>query len=164
MTMKVCIIVHSKTGNTLKLAEITAEILRMRGCEVELVHLQTASPVIGIQPGKRFDFQIINQPSVEDADVILAGGPVWAFSIAPVVQQCIRLIPTLKGKLFVPFATMAFPFKWLGGNGAVTKLAEEALAKDAKVRSGIVAQGHGKNRDQNLQEAAEQLSQRVLTE
>ncbi len=159
--MKICIITHSKTGNTRKMANLAADILQSEGHSVDLVDLQTQKPVEGWQPGNRFAFEITNQPDIGAYDVILAGGPVWAFSISPVIQKCIMQFPPLRGKTFIPFTTMGFRYKWLGGDRSLKQLNRSALEKGAVIKPGIVACGHGTNKESNLIAAAKLLAGRI---
>lgn len=132
--MKIGIIVHSKTGRTLSLGELIAVKLRKQGHTATLHHL-TIEPDIDA-PGKPFN--ITNPPDIAPYDALLVGGPVWAFSASPVAIAYLKTLGDLKGKKLIPFATMGFPFTFMGGARALGQMRKAAAVTGAMVQPGVV--------------------------
>lgn len=126
--MKIGIIVHSKSGTTLKFGKIIEKKLRDAGYPVELINLTTNVPVKAGSVRQNMDFIITNQPEAARYDVLLLGGPVWGFSASPVIINCINRLEGVSQKKVLPFVTMGFPFLCMGGKQAV-KLMSKTLSK-----------------------------------
>ncbi len=136
--MNICMMVHSLTGNTMKLAETLADALTKTGHKVTVIQLQTDVPLKYGSIRQKPRFEITNLPSVAEYDAVCAGGPVWGFGPSPVIFQAIRQLDKPEGKMFLPFTTMGFPFACLGGNNTLKIMGREAAARGAKVLPGIV--------------------------
>ena len=136
--MKILVAYHSKTGNTKTFAEMIAQALRDSSHDADLHQLQTTEPLPdNVPPGfKNFTIKPGTDPA--DYDAIFLGGPVWAFSSAPVALKYCNELANLNGKLFMPFTTMAFPFSFLGGNRTLRQLAKPAASKGMKILPGSV--------------------------
>ena len=137
--MKICVLVHSTTGNTLKFAKLLDQRMKDQGHDVDLFELQTNEPVKNGTLHQPMNFRIMNTPDISEYDAIVAGGPVWAFSISTVIYKCLSSYADLKGKKFVPFVTMGFPSPGMGGKQAIGTLSKIATEKGAEVLSGAVA-------------------------
>jgi len=146
--MNIHILVHSKTGNTRKFADAIQGALTARGHQVGLTQLETLQPVEGAKPGQKDSITIKNLPDLKDANVLLLGTPVWAFRSAPVILAAIRQLGPLTGKKVIPFATMGFAFKCLGGNATLRQIGLEAGTRGASVLPGAVISA-GKSRFEN---------------
>ncbi len=133
--MKVAIIVHSKTGNTMKLAQKIESLLHERNYKVGLFDLQTD---VSLHPGIK-EFQITNLPDLSQYDIILAGAPVWAFRASPLIVKAIATVTGIEGKIFVPFVTMHFPFPNLLGGSVLNKMRALSLKRSAKPLGGVAA-------------------------
>ena len=132
--MRIGIIVHSKTGRTLALAQLIEKRLKRQNHAVTLHHL-AIDPDID-SPGK--PFRIVNAPDPAQYDALLIGGPVWAFSASPVVISYLKSLGDLKGKKLIPFATMGFPCACLGGNRSLGQMRKAAEANGATTLPGAV--------------------------
>ena len=135
--MNVCLMVHSKTGTTLKFGKQIAAALEKEGHAVEFTELTTDQPVsINVQ-GKPNTFKITNLPSEKDFDVFIVGSPVWGGQPTPVALEAIAQAKGLKGKKFMPFVTQGLPFPSWGGKQSLAKLAKKAEEKNAAVLEGV---------------------------
>ncbi|MGB9719999.1 MAG: flavodoxin family protein [bacterium] len=132
--MRIGIIYYSVTGTTEELANRIANGLIKEKHHVEVVKIRPNINVTG--PGQEFEIQ--NEPDCSKFDLILFGGPVWAFSACPVVLQFIKKSKGLAGKKIIPFVTMGFPFKSLGGKNAINQIGKTAKAFGAEVVSCII--------------------------
>jgi len=155
--MKVGIVVHSKTGTTLRFGKIFAEELEKKGHSVDTLELKIDPEDYQGKTNEGADFKILNLPDVSDYDVLLLGGPVWGFSASPVIMRCIRQIEGIKGKKVLPFVTQGFPFAGMGGNRALSQMTKEAKAKGAKVLPGRSVQKMFRNIDRNMKKAASEV-------
>lgn len=159
--MKIGIIVHSKSGTTLKFAEIITGKLCQKGHDVDIVKLETDGPV---QPGsvrQAPKFAITNLPDCARFDVILPGGPVWAFNASPVISVCLQSLRNLSGKIVIPFVTMGFPFPGMGGSQAVALMSRIAKQAGAKVLPGKIIPKMFHNYEKLMEQAAEKIAAEV---
>lgn len=137
--MRICVIVHSSTGTTMKFANVISEKLRINGHAVDIVELQTDVPVQTGTIRQPMTFNITNLPDISTYDTIFAGGPVWGFSISTVIYKCVTTFSDMKGKKFLPFVTMGFPLPGMGGIGACKLMSKVAKDLGADVLPGAVA-------------------------
>lgn len=133
--MKIGIAVHSKSGVTLSLAEAAAGRLRERGHEAAVLPLE---PDGDVQPHQK-DVRLKSTPDCRVFDAILVGGPIWAFGMSPVAMAFASGLGDLAGKRALPFATMGFRMKFLGGAQGVSALGGILLSKGALVLPGVIA-------------------------
>lgn len=132
--MKVGIILHSHTCNTLSVAEKLQERLAAAGhwAQLERVTAVDESP----QARK---VELKNAPETSPYDMLVFAAPVWAFSLSPVKKLYLGQIPTLQDKAVGCFVTQAFPFSWMGGNRAIRQMVSACEALGGKVfKTGIV--------------------------
>jgi len=137
--MKVLILVHSLTGNTLKFAEAIKGQLAQKGNQTSLVQLRTDPPLEGKGKDPK-DFRITNLPECSGYDIVLLGCPVWGFSPSPVAMKAVKEVKGLSGKRFMPFATQSFPIAALGGKRTLNVLSNEAGKKGARIVQGVTVQ------------------------
>jgi hypothetical protein len=134
--MKVCIMFHSVTGSTRQFAERIAGALHKDGHTVDLHPLQTDVPVKTGSIRQPMNFQLLNLPDVSGYDAVLAGAPVWGFSVAPVAYKALMELPGLAGKRFLPFITMGMFARGMGGTVSAKQLAKAAMKNGANVLPG----------------------------
>lgn len=155
--MNIQIIVHSKTGTTFRLGEIISDKLMQDGHTVNLTTLQTAEPV-EMNPRTKQQYKFTNLPKVGNADVVLFGGPVWAFRPSPVICAAMQQLGVqYKGKKVIPFITQGFPFAWMTGKGSLNSLARIAGTQGAKLLPGAVLTGRAKGKTERMEAIAEAI-------
>ncbi|RDU22526.1 flavodoxin family protein [Anaerosacchariphilus polymeriproducens] len=146
--MKVGIIVYSKTGNTLSVAERLKEKLIKKGCSVNLEQIETVNE----NPSESKNFELKNIPNIKDYDILFFGAPVWAFSLSGVMNAYLSQIPSLMGKKAGVFVTQHFPYSWMGGNHSVKKMKTTCQQKGAViVDTGVINWSHKKREDQIIE-------------
>jgi hypothetical protein len=138
--MKIGIIVHSSTGTTRRFADLIAAELQKQNHTVEVTQLQTDVPITSGTARQARKYKLVNAPDGSQYDFILAGGPVWAFSASPVILDGIAALSAAAGKRLLPFVTMAFPLKGMGGRQAISLMTKTAQGIGAKVEPGIIVQ------------------------
>lgn len=159
--MKIAILVHSKTGTTRRFADRIAERLRDDGHTIKLTHLETDVPVTSPTAGQKKKFAVTNLPDCDDSEAILVGGPVWGFAPSPVILQATRELGSLSGKRVLPFVTMGFPLRFMGGTQAIGLLSSTARQAGAEVLPGVIApkmfHDQGREMDEGAKSIAAQL-------
>lgn len=149
--MKIGVIVYSQTGNTYSVAEKIKEKLLSRGHFVNIERLL----IIGdIQPNQRvFSFQAM--PDIGKYDALVFAAPVQGFNLSPVMASYFtHLSPLNKIKTFC-FVTQAFPFQWMGGKQAISRMKDLVEAKGGKVTGAGIVNWSSKKREAMITELAE---------
>lgn len=159
--MKIGIIVHSVTNYTLRFAESIKAALERNGSSIELTHIKTDIPIEGGIAGNMPEYTILNLPDCSKYDIILFGGPVWAFSANPVILRCIEE-SNIENKYIIPFVTMAFPFPFLGGGNAIRMMRRSILKKRGMALKGSVLCRMGRVFDRTAKAKAEEINNRVV--
>lgn len=157
--MKIALLVHSHTGNTLSVAEKLKETLQKDGHDVELRKLEP----VGGENTNEIDINRIKfdpEPELSGYDTIIIGAPVRGFSISPVLAAYLNKVPTLKGQKVDLFVTQAFPYAWMGGNSAVKKMISTCEGKGATVGKTAIVNWKSKNREQLIQDLLDKLGHR----
>ncbi|HYF83661.1 MAG TPA: flavodoxin domain-containing protein [Clostridia bacterium] len=133
--MKIGIIVHSKTGNTLSVAQELKEKLLKDGHSVNLEKL-TAVNDDQTEAGK---IQLKSIPDITEYDALIFGAPVRGFSLSPVMTAYLIQLSSLSNKKAACFLTQFFPFPSMGGNHAMEQMKGLCNYKDIRVcETGIV--------------------------
>jgi len=158
MIVNIGIIVHSKTGTTLKFSEIIAARCLKKGHTVDLVRLKTDRPVDSGSVRQKKNFSLVNNPDCSGYDAILAGGPVWAFSASPIIIAFLEEQQSISGKKLLPFVTMGFPFTFMGGRQAIKLMSNTAAGKGAIVLPGKIVPKLFHNYQALMEKAAEEIA------
>lgn len=106
--MKIGIIVHSHTGNTLSVAQKIKEKLLTAGHSVNLEQV-TAVNEDSVAAGK---IQLKTIPDVSTYDILIFGAPVNGFSLSQVMKEYLLQIPS--------WGSMRKPPKFLTGYFSTT--------------------------------------------
>ncbi len=136
--MNIAVIYHSVTGNTEKLARALAARLTRAGHAVTPVKLETDGPIKTGNFRQAMKFKVTNLPDLSGFEALCLGGPVWGFGPSPVTYQAIGQMPDLGGRKVLPFVTMGFPLKGMGGRGSLKHLRQALEKKNATVLPGII--------------------------
>lgn len=127
--MKIGLMIHSKTENSLLVARQLQDRLQSLGHNVSLERI-TASNDNEMNPSS---IQLLRIPSVEAYDSLIFGGPVRGYTFSPVLQAFLLKVPSLKGKRVYGYVTHFFPSPSMGGNQALSKLSELCQCKGAEL-------------------------------
>ena len=151
--MKVGIIVHSHTGNTLAVARRLEENLLAVGHSVNLEQVTAVNE----DPSAAGNIQLKKIPDITAYEVLIFGAPVRAFSLSPVMKVYISQLPSLKGKKVGCFVTQHFPHPLMGGNQSIKKMRKLIEAKGENIfGTGIVNWSH-KEREEKITNVLEKL-------
>jgi len=133
--MNIGIIVFSKTGNTLSVAEKLRDTLLETGHKVALKQV-TASNDVERDPKKTV---LTNPPSADGYDMLVFATPVYGGRLPAAMQAYLQGITSLEGKLVAGFVTQAFPFAWMGGNQTINGMEKLLQVKGGKLTAtGVV--------------------------
>lgn len=124
---------HSQSGNTAKLGLGVTHALREKGLDVSVELLR---PVGKVHP-RMHHVEFRTMPDPSEFDVVMFGGPVWAFSASPVLVSLLRQIPTLKGKKALCFTTSGFPTAISGAKRAIASLTAQCEGLGATALPGV---------------------------
>ena len=128
--MKIGIIVYSKTGNTLFVAERIREELTQNGHTVTIERFTALT-----EPQSNKPVSLSNVPNPNVYDAVIFGAPVQAFSLDPAMTLYFKQAGALKIGTALCFVTQHFKKPWLGGNRAIkqliAQLREKGIASEA---------------------------------
>ena len=144
--MKIGIVVHSFTGNTLSVAQEIQNMLLLSGHLAEVEQIKISG---GEQPNNT-QFLIENPPDVSKFDALIVGAPVRGFSISPVISTYLKQVTSLKDKKVVCFITKQLNSYWTGGKRAINTMKDLCEAKEGIVVGTGVIYWKSKNRDNDV--------------
>ena len=153
--MKVGIIVHSHTGNTLSVAEKLKDALTAKSHTVTLERVNAVNE----DPSAQGPVELKDIPEVGSYDALIFGAPVRAFSLTPTMKAYLAQISALKGKKVGCFTTQHFPFAWMGGNKAISQMKSACEAKGAVLFSTGVVNWSSKKREEKIANVLKNLSE-----
>ena len=127
--MKIQILAHSQTGNTLQVANAIQLNLDPDGHTVVLTHIK-ADDERSLDPDR---IKISALPNVKDADLIVLGGPVRGFAPSAAVIKTIKGLNGFSGKPVMLYVTEFFPFDFMGGKRALESMKRLVEGRGGKV-------------------------------
>ncbi len=144
--MKIGIIVFSRTGNTLSVAENIRKALISKGHEaaIERIHAEHE------EPNNQFPLKLTVTPSLSGYDAAVLGAAVEGFSISPVLKAYLEQLPMAGGKRAACFVTQHLSKPWLGGNRAIRQAQALCKAKGLDVRATGIVNWSNKARDAQI--------------
>jgi flavodoxin len=152
-TMRIGIITHSHTGNTLYVAQKLKDRLTEAG---HSVNLEQVTAVNG-DPKAAKNVELKDIPDVSQYDVLVFGAPVWAFSLSPVMKLYLSQVTSLNSKKIGCFATQQLRFRLLGGSNAINQMKKACQSKGGIIyETGIVNWSH-KQREAMIEDVVQKL-------
>lgn len=127
--MKIGIIVHSVTGNTLLVCQKLELKFAELGHDVELKEIKIKGKV---NPGEK-EAEFTEMPVLSGYEALVFGSHTEAFQLEQAMKLYFNKIEMIKDKKVACISTHQFPFKWMGGNSAVQKMKSLCEEKGAKV-------------------------------
>jgi flavodoxin len=107
--MSVCIVYHSETGNTKKVAEQVAKITGATLIPVRDLagYNKITMYLLGIPRARSGDRAAIEPPVIDVSafDLVVVGSPVWAFRPTPAANAAIAALTGCEGKKGIVFIT-----------------------------------------------------------
>ena len=123
--MNIGIILYSKTGNTLHVAERIKEAIADSGHTVCVERFDAETS--GKESNTPLRLTAMPDPTVYDA--VIFGAPVQAFSLDPAMSMYLKQIGALKKVPTLCFVTQHFKKAWMGGNHAMKQLLAQLQGK-----------------------------------
>ena len=152
--MKIGIFIHSKTGNTLSVAQRLQDKLISAGHATSIHRISAVND-------EEVDFKKIelhDRPDVQGYDILVFGAPVRGFLLSATMQSYLTSIGSLKGRKTACFMTQAFPYPWMGGNRALKQLCKICTDKGANIfETGIINWSNAGKRETLIQALLEKL-------
>jgi menaquinone-dependent protoporphyrinogen IX oxidase len=152
--MRIGIIIHSHTGNTLSVGERLKEALIAKGYSVQLERVTAVNE----DPQSKERVRLKSIPDISTYDAIIIGAPVRAFSLSPVMKAYLAEIPQIKDKKVSCFVTEHFPKPWMGGNRAIKQILRFITQKGGIVSCTGVVNWSGKAREEQISDVLSKLS------
>lgn len=153
--MNIGIIIHSYTGNTLYIAEMLKEKLT---CNGHTVNIERIKPV-NEKPNGNKPVVLDEIPCINDYDCVIAGAPVWGFSLSPVMKLYLNHIKDKADKIKCCYVTQHFPHPFLGGNRAVKQIKKLCTSFGGDIKESAVINWSGKNRDNQIDDLLKAFSE-----
>ncbi len=134
--MRIGIIVHSITGNTLSVSQQIQQRLQASGHTVVIERIRPT----GKEPvSNEAAVQLETTPDLSNYEALIFGAPVQAFSLDPVMSAFLKQVPDLGGRPSVCFLTQQLPFRFFAGNRSIRRMQSLCEAKNSRVvLTGIV--------------------------
>jgi flavodoxin len=124
--MSVCIVYHSETGNTKKVAEAVAKATGAALIPVRDTagYSKITMYLLGAPRARRGEKATIEPPKIDVAayDLVIVGSPVWAWSPTPGANAAVAALTGCEGKRGMVFATSG------GKPGETLAILEKALS------------------------------------
>lgn len=152
--LKIGIIIHSHTGNTLSVAQKLKEKLLAEGHSVSLEQVIAVDD----QQVNQAKVEFANKPELDAYDVLIFGAPVRAFSLSAIMAAYLTQAASMQGKKVGCFMTQQFPYPWLGGNRSVRQMKKLCEAKGALVVATGIVNWSSKQRQEKISDTVQKLS------
>jgi hypothetical protein len=154
--MKIGIILHSQTGNTLAVGKRILESLQTNGHDVTLLRIKNTESVE--KPQKLEDVQIDNYPNISDYEALIFGAWVEAFNLCSGFQVYLKQLNKVEANLVLCFVTQHFPYKWMGGYNAVSKMKKSLACLGVTIASTGIINWTNKLREKQIDELVSHFS------
>lgn len=155
--MKVGIIVHSYTENTLSVANKLQAKLKEKGHQVDLERVVAANE----NPNASGNVVLKSIPDTSSYDVIIFAAPVRAFSLSPIMKVYLNQIADLAGKKIGCFVTEHLPLPWMGGNQAIKVMSHVIQKKGGNLLVTGIVNWSNKNREIMINEVVDRLTSAI---
>lgn len=144
--MKIGIIIHSHTGNTLSVAERLKDALALKGHSVQLERVTAVNE----EPKPSEKIELKTAPDIGGYEAVIFACPVIGFSASPVMKIYLSQLPDLSGKKILCYVTEHFPKPWMGGNHSIKQLVRLIQQKGGKTLDTGVVNWTNKAREEQI--------------
>ena len=156
--MKIGLIVHSHTGNTLSVIEKLQEVLLANGHEAVIERVTADNE----DPAAVASARLAGIPDAAPYDLLVFAAPVRAFSLSPIMKMYLAQLPMLTGKRAGLLVTHMFPFAWMGGKSAIAQFKAACIAKGIEIINTAIINWSAKNRDEQIAHAIESFQKYLV--
>jgi hypothetical protein len=148
--MKIGIIVFTRTGNTLAVAEKILNACQANGHEATIQRIRAEHE----EPDGKFPLKLTELPDPLAFDAVILGAAVEAFSLSSVLKAYLMQLPALGGRKAGCFVTQHLSKPWLGGNRAIRQMRALCLEKGLDVKVTGIVNWTSKARDAQIADVA----------
>jgi len=152
--MKIGLILYSRSGNTLSVAEKLKEALTAKSHDVELNRIRAANE----DPNTNTKIVLTHSPDAQPYDAVILGAPVQAFSLSPIMKAYLEQLSPLNGKKVALLVTQHFPKAWMGGSHSLKQMSRAVQQKGGNVSHTGLVNWTSKNREAQIADVVERLS------
>jgi flavodoxin len=152
--MKIGIIIHSHTGNTLSVAEKIKAALEAKGHVAKIDRVEAVNE----DPAAVANLSLKSIPDTGDYDFVVFGAPVRAFSLSPAMKLYLKTYAALDGKKVNCFVTQQLPMSWMGGSRALKQMTDACKARGASVFETGIVNWSAKSKDKQITDFLERLN------
>ena len=145
--MKIGIIVHSHTGNTLSVANKLKDELIKKKYDVNVEQVIAVNE----EPSAVTNIELKNIPEINTYDMLIFAAPVRGLSLSPVMKAYLLQIPSLQGKKVKCFVTQFFPFEWMGGKQSINQMKNLCKSKGVDVFETGIVNWSSKKREKKIE-------------
>lgn len=123
--MKIGIIVHSRTGHTLTVAQALLKRLLSAGHTADIARLNASG-----DKGRDVGTVVLEKPpATTEYDLLVFAAPVHGFALSLAMQAFLNLLPVQANKPALAFLTQSFPIPSMGGNQTARQLKDICRGK-----------------------------------
>jgi NAD(P)H dehydrogenase (quinone) len=151
--MKIGIVVHSLTGNTLSVAEKLRDRLAASGHAATIERLM---PVLA-NPKDPMSFRYDTLPDLSGYDALVLAAHVQGFSLCRAMVIYLKHLPALDGKKAACFVTKHLASAWTGGNKALAQMKRAVIKKGGVVCGTGMVMWASKQREKDIEEMVEKM-------
>ncbi len=152
--MKIGIILHSHTGNTLSVGERLKDSLLAKGHSVQLERVIAENE----DPQAKGAIRLKNVPDISVYDYVIFGAPVRAFSLSPVMTAYLSQLQLMNGKKIACYVTQHFSKPWMGGSRALKQMGSIISQKGGMVIDTGDVNWTNKIREEQIKDVLKRLS------
>lgn len=149
--MKIQIIIHSTTGNTLSVGDKIKDKLLKDKHKVSLDMIEASND----QEPNPSKIVLTTKPTFKRVDGYVIGAPVRGFSLSPVMKAYLNTIESFNKQPVYIFVTQYFPFPFMGGNRSIKQLKQIVEAKGGKIIDSGIANWTSKKRNKMIDQIVE---------
>ncbi len=143
--MKVALVIHSYTGNTMGIADKIGAALVRKGHDVSLFHIKAKNE----NPNQIKGIELENTPNLKGFDHVIFGAPTRGMNLSMVMQLFLATLSEGHQSASV-YVTHFFPFKWMGGSQSIKTFLKLSSNK-LDIQKTSIINWKNKNRDKEIQ-------------
>jgi len=152
--MIIGILVYSYTGNTLMVAEKIKKQILKNGDSAQ-IHKVTC---INGDPNGRQTLVLKDVPDLSGYNKLIIGAPINGFSLCKAMKIYFQM-NKIKASQVNCFVTQYFKSAHFGGNRGIKQISEHIVKQGVKVNNTAIIHWSSKDRDKQIENAAQLLSQ-----
>jgi len=155
--MKIGLLIHSFSGNTLSVGTRLKVHLEVQGHRVHMDQIIDANE----NPKSDRPVTLTHIPDINYYDIIIFGAPVRAFSLSPVMTAYLKQINCIENIKVFAYVTEGLPKPWMGGNRAIRKMISLLDTKSIKILDTAVINWSSRKKEMQIDSMLNRFSERI---